>query len=77
MQVLQESKETETVQGVPTTSVAASVREPEIMKLKAGMKAALAHIKDLECFIDEMYVTETRCTASASFITLSISYMCP
>ncbi|CDJ59335.1 hypothetical protein EMWEY_00021480, partial [Eimeria maxima] len=60
MQVLQESKETETVQGVPTTSVAASVREPEIMKLKAGMKAALAHIKDLECFIDEMRKEQRR-----------------
>lgn len=54
MQVLQESKETEVDKRGFTASAMTTGRESEIVKLKAGMKAALAHIKDLETFIDEM-----------------------
>ncbi|CDJ36218.1 uncharacterized protein EMH_0040910 [Eimeria mitis] len=60
MQVLQDSKENEPDKGGSTGVSAAITRDAEIMKLKAGMKAALAHIKELETFIDEMRKEQRR-----------------
>ncbi|CDJ52249.1 Proteophosphoglycan ppg4, related [Eimeria brunetti] len=60
MQVLQDSKGTEADEGASISATVPMAREPEIMKLKAGMKAALAHIRDLETFIDEMRKEQRR-----------------
>ncbi|CDI85782.1 Proteophosphoglycan 5, related [Eimeria praecox] len=60
MQVLQDSKESGADKGVSTAAAAVTARDPEIAKLKAGMKAALAHIKDLEAFIDDMKKEQRR-----------------
>ncbi|CDJ39042.1 hypothetical protein, conserved [Eimeria tenella] len=55
MQILQESRQEEPVKDASyANEVGTAQRDHELMKLKAGMKAALAHIKDLEAFTDEM-----------------------
>lgn len=69
MQILQESRQEEPVKDASyANEVGTAQRDHELMKLKAGMKAALAHIKDLEAFTDEMYVPLRSCAANGDFL---------
>lgn len=57
LQLLQEPQEKDTGDSVPANSNREAVHQTqELAKLRAGMKAAQVQIKDLENFIDEMWV---------------------
>lgn len=55
MQLLQETKANEADSNVTTVGgMETPHQHQEVAKLKAGMKASQAHVKELEAFIDEM-----------------------
>ncbi|KAL8450601.1 hypothetical protein Emed_002473 [Eimeria media] len=62
MQLLQETKGKETDAAVPKTSAAGTAQQQshEVLKLRAGLKTAQAHIKELETFVDEMRKEQRR-----------------
>ncbi|OEH79634.1 hypothetical protein cyc_04246 [Cyclospora cayetanensis] len=60
MHVLQETKESEAEGSSPVDRVGLPQPSAEAAKLKTGLKAALAHIKELEAFNDELRMEQRR-----------------
>ncbi|KAL8455489.1 hypothetical protein Emag_000618 [Eimeria magna] len=55
MQLLQETKEREADAAVPKSSASRTAQQShEVLRLRAGLKSAQAHIKELETFVDEI-----------------------